>query len=157
MIFFCRKQVSFLRIGLLCVLLLCIAGFGITARPAGAQTTGTNQPNKPAPQPAPAPAPAPSPVNAQPSSAPTQLINLSRFNSVPDLVFGIINYALIMLGIITTLMIIYGGFLMVLSAGNEERLNAGRKTLTWAIIGFALALLSFSIVAIVQNVLQRGS
>jgi uncharacterized membrane protein YjfL (UPF0719 family) len=40
-----------------------------------------------------------------------------------------------------------------MSQGNEEAVSAAKKTITWAVIGLVIALLSFSIVAIVQNLL----
>lgn len=50
--------------------------------------------------------------------------------------------------------IIVGGFRMVVAAGNEEAITVAKKTITWAILGLVIALLSFSIVAIVQNLLN---
>ena len=96
----------------------------------------------------------PTQTTPAPTSSGAKLINLSKFTSITELVFGIINYALVLIGVISTLMIIYGGFLMVTSGGSEERLSQGKRALMWAIIGFAVALLSFSIVSIVQNILQ---
>lgn len=50
--------------------------------------------------------------------------------------------------------IVIGGFRMVMSQGNEEAVTAAKKTITWAVIGLVVAALSFSIIAIVQNLLQ---
>ncbi len=47
--------------------------------------------------------------------------------------------------------IIIGGFQMVMSAGNEEAVTKAKNTITWAILGLVVAILSFSIIAIVQN------
>lgn len=47
--------------------------------------------------------------------------------------------------------IVIGGFRMVISQGNEETLLAAKKTITWAILGLLAAVLSFAIIAIVQN------
>ncbi len=58
--------------------------------------------------------------------------------------------------IVSVVFIIVGGFMMVISAGNEETQTKGKKTLTWAILGLIIASLSFSIVAIVENLLQAG-
>ena len=49
-----------------------------------------------------------------------------------------------------------GGFQMISGAGNEETYTKAKKTIIWAVIGLALALLSFSIVAIVQDILQAN-
>jgi len=49
--------------------------------------------------------------------------------------------------------IIFGGFQMVASSGNEERVLKAKRTIFWAIAGLVFAFLSFSIIAIVQNLL----
>jgi hypothetical protein len=43
---------------------------------------------------------------------------------------------------------------MITAAGNEETYGQAKKTVTWAVLGLIVAMLSFSIVAIVQNLLQ---
>lgn len=57
------------------------------------------------------------------------------------------------LAIWTVISIIVAAFRMVVAAGNEEAITQAKKSMTWAIIGLLAALLSFSIVAIVQNVI----
>jgi hypothetical protein len=54
----------------------------------------------------------------------------------------------------SVIFIIVGGFRMVIAAGNEEAIGAAKKTITWAILGLVIAMLSFSIIAIVQNIIQ---
>jgi hypothetical protein len=55
------------------------------------------------------------------------------------------------IGIVAAVFIIVGGIQMVTSAGNEEGITKAKKTITWAILGLVAALLSFSIIAIVQD------
>lgn len=50
--------------------------------------------------------------------------------------------------------IIIGGFQMVMSAGNEEAVLKAKKTITWAVLGLVVAVMSFSIIAIVQNLFK---
>lgn len=50
--------------------------------------------------------------------------------------------------------IIVGGFRMVMAAGNEEAYTQAKKTIVWAVLGVVAALLSFSIMQIVQNLLH---
>lgn len=47
--------------------------------------------------------------------------------------------------------IVIGGFRMVISSGNEEAVLVAKKTITWAVLGLLIAVLSFAIIAIVQN------
>ncbi|MBI4276690.1 hypothetical protein HY629_02525 [Candidatus Uhrbacteria bacterium] len=60
-----------------------------------------------------------------------------------DFFAWIINALLGLTGVIAFLMILWGGFLWLTSAGSEERVTKGRKTLMWAAIGLVLAFLSF--------------
>lgn len=53
----------------------------------------------------------------------------------------------------SVIFIIYGGFRMVMAAGDEEAYTQAKTTITWAILGLVVAALSFSIVAIVRNFL----
>lgn len=55
------------------------------------------------------------------------------------------------IGVWGVLFVIIGGFRMITAAGNEEQYIAAKKTITWAILGVVVAVMSFSIIAIVQN------
>ncbi len=55
---------------------------------------------------------------------------------------------------IVTIMVLYGAFLMLFSAGNEERVSQGRKTILYAAIGFVIVLLSSSVVPIIQSIFK---
>jgi len=58
----------------------------------------------------------------------------------------IINWFLGFLGFIAVAMIIYGGFLYVTSAGNEDSTGKAKKILIYAVVGIIIILLSFAIV-----------
>jgi hypothetical protein len=60
------------------------------------------------------------------------------------------------LGVLAVTFIIVGGFQMVIAAGNEEMLVKAKKTILWAVLGLLIALLSFSIIAIVQDILKTN-
>lgn len=77
----------------------------------------------------------------------------SDMTSPAQIIVRFINIALLLVGIIAILFIIIGGFLMVTSAGNEDRIRRGKQTLIWAVAGLILSLLSFSIVAMVQSII----
>ncbi len=57
------------------------------------------------------------------------------------------------LGALSVAMIIVGGFQMVLSQGNSEAYGKAKSTIIWAVMGLVIALLSFAIIAIIQNLL----
>ena len=52
-------------------------------------------------------------------------------------------------GIISVLMIIIGGFMYVLSAGDQAKVTKAKDTVLYAVIGLVVTLLAFSIVKFV--------
>ncbi len=57
-------------------------------------------------------------------------------------------------GLIAIAFIIYGGFQYITSRGNDEQAESGKKTLTNAIIGLVIVILSYLIVVVVVNALK---
>gem|GEM_PF-6921574 len=57
------------------------------------------------------------------------------------------------IAIIAIIFIIIGGFRLAFSAGNTEAITSGRKTITWAIIGLVIALMSFAIIRILDSLI----
>jgi hypothetical protein len=66
----------------------------------------------------------------------------------------IVNYFLFFLGIVATVMVIYGGFLYITSGGDESGAEKGKKILIYAAIGIIIILISF---ALVNTLLQAGT
>lgn len=69
----------------------------------------------------------------------------------------IIRDILQLVPIASVLFIIIGGFQMIMSQGNEEKLLKAKRTVYWAIAGLIIALLSFSIIAVVRTVLGANT
>lgn len=59
-----------------------------------------------------------------------------------------IKIAFTLVGILTVLFIVIGGFRYMTSAGDEKRAGAGKKTIQWALIGLVLVLFAYAIVTI---------
>ena len=74
--------------------------------------------------------------------------------SFRQLALTIVNFFLTFLGLIAVVMIIYGGFLYVSAAGNQEKIESAKKIIMYAVIGIVVILLSF---AIVNTVLTAGT
>ena len=66
--------------------------------------------------------------------------------SVPNAITTIVNTMLFLIGIISVIMIIIGGFRYVLSAGNTQNTTAAKDTILYAVIGLVVALLAYAIV-----------
>ncbi len=78
-------------------------------------------------------------------------------NSVPQLITSIIRILFVLIGILSVVIIIVSGFRMVISSGNQDQITKAKKAITWAIIGLIVSLLSFSIVSIIQRLIQVGA
>lgn len=62
------------------------------------------------------------------------------------IVLTIVNFFLTFLGLLAVIMVIYGGFLYVSSAGNEENVNKAKKILLYAVLGIIIIIVSFALV-----------
>lgn len=81
--------------------------------------------------------------------------NPINIESFPELVLFVMKGFIFLIGIMAVLIIIIGGVRMVLSQGNQESITKGKNTIIWAVAGLIVALLSFSLVSIVQNLLSK--
>ena len=68
-----------------------------------------------------------------------------------DIIFTIINVVLAFLGVITLILVIYGGFIWMMAGGNEENVTKAKKILRGAVIGLAIVLASYSVSQYVFN------
>lgn len=76
-------------------------------------------------------------------------------NFVDVMNFLMVNF-LGILGFVTILMIVYYGFRYITAAGNEETLEQAKTGLKWAIAGFVVTILAFTIISIVRKFLLQG-
>lgn len=91
-------------------------------------------------------------VGGQTSNSYATLVNpISKFDNLTALLVNIMKGFLGIIAVWAVAFIVIGGFRMVVSSGNEEAVLAAKKTITWAVLGLLVAVLSFAIVAIVQN------
>lgn len=69
--------------------------------------------------------------------------------SSPDLVGVVLNVMRIVLGVaplVAVVMLIFGGFMWMTSGGDEERIEHSKKTVSGALIGMVIILLSWALV-----------
>lgn len=78
---------------------------------------------------------------------PCQLVDL--FN----LVIGITNFMISFAGVIAVIAVIFGGYSLVVAAGNPEAVTGAKKLITGAVIGFFFVMAAFA----VSNFLIFGS
>jgi len=66
--------------------------------------------------------------------------------------FGnILQVSLRLVGIAAFVMLLFGGFKILTSGGNPDNLEAGKQTLTYALIGIAVATLGFFIIQFISS------
>jgi len=90
-------------------------------------------------------------ATSTPSGTADTLINPLPVDNLTGMFLYIVKGFLAIIGVWGVLFVIIGGFRMIMAAGNEEQYLAAKKTITWAILGVVVAVMSFSIIAIVQN------
>ncbi len=78
-------------------------------------------------------------------------------NGIPDkpldeVIMDITDWVLGFAGIIAILVIVYGGLLYLTSAGNEDQMEKGKKTLMWGILGLVIIGISYAIVKVIVDV-----
>ena len=68
----------------------------------------------------------------------------------------ITNVILFIVGILSVIMLIYGGLRYVISGGDSKKVTDAKNTIMYAIIGLIIAILSFAIVNFVINAFTAG-
>lgn len=75
--------------------------------------------------------------------------DILTLNCIPVLLEGFVRWALIFAGLVAVIFVILGGIKLITSSGDTKQVEAARKTITWAMLGLALILMSFAIVRFV--------
>ena len=64
----------------------------------------------------------------------------------------ITNTVIGLTGGLSLLFVVVSGIQILIAYGNEEKIGAAKKTLTWALVGLVIAILSYAIVQIVVSI-----
>lgn len=78
-------------------------------------------------------------------------IRCDKEGDLASIFVTVINWALGIAFIIAVIMLIYGGFRYILSAGNEDGAKTGRTAIFNALIGIVIIVLSYVVVQIVYR------
>ncbi len=90
-----------------------------------------------------------------PNPAPDLFVGPKGDGSFGALFAFIINSILLPLaGVVAMAFIIIGGYQYMMSAGDEEAAAQGKKTLTNAVIGLVIVILSYTIITVIINALS---
>lgn len=75
----------------------------------------------------------------------------AELSSLPTY-FGNILMAMIpLIGLIAFIMVLAGGFKILTSAGDAKGMAGGRQTITLAVVGIALSIISWLVLILVRN------
>jgi hypothetical protein len=83
-------------------------------------------------------------------------LHLGKDKPIPELISRVINGVLGVVGSFALLMFIYGGFMWMLSAGNEKMIEKGKSTLIWAALGLVIIFMSYALVKFVIDTTTGG-
>jgi len=88
------------------------------------------------------------PASGGPKTGTVDLADASpvEITDIPTIIGNFIKAILGFVGAVALFMFVYGGVLMLTSAGNQEKVKKGKDTLIWSIIGLAVIFGSFFLV-----------
>ena len=84
-------------------------------------------------------------------------IDDSSSADLPGLITIVVNTLLIIVGAVAVIMLIWGGFKYITSAGDASAVTAAKNTILYAVIGIIVAVLSYAIVNWVITTVTSGS
>ncbi|MCD6110004.1 PKD domain-containing protein [bacterium] len=82
---------------------------------------------------------------------------LTQETNLRDYIVNVVNFVLGFLGLVAVIMVIYGGYLYVTAAGEEENTTKGKKSVSYAMIGIVIILVSFALVNTVIKGVGKGT
>lgn len=76
---------------------------------------------------------------------------------VTKTVESVVNWLLFAVGVVSVIMLIWGGIKYSTSAGDSNKVTSAKNTIMYALIGLAVAVLAFAIVKFVISLLSGGT
>ena len=74
-----------------------------------------------------------------------------------EIATNIVNWVLVLAGVIAVVYLVYGGILYITAGGDAEKATKGRTAVINAIIGIIIILLAIVIVNWVMRIVQSGT
>ncbi|MBT7915704.1 hypothetical protein HN588_17580 [Candidatus Bathyarchaeota archaeon] len=75
----------------------------------------------------------------------------AKLSDISTYIGNIFTAAIPLIGLISFVMILVGGFTILTSGGNPEGMKKGTQTITLSVAGLALAVLSWLILVFIKN------
>ena len=77
--------------------------------------------------------------------------------TVGDLFLRIVKAFIGLIGVLATVYFIYGGLVLMTSAGNSEKVQKGKNVIVYAIVGMVLTFTSWQIMMFVIETLENST
>lgn len=78
--------------------------------------------------------------------------DIATLSCLPAIFQNVLTFIFLLSGLVAVFMIILGGIKFLTSGGDPKQVEGARNTLTWAIVGLVLILLSFTILNFIANI-----
>jgi len=72
------------------------------------------------------------------------------------LILVVINYAIIVIGVLAVLVFVYAGYLYLTAGGDESKITTAKNVVLYAVVGVVVSVLGFVAVATVQRFIVQG-
>jgi len=82
-----------------------------------------------------------------------EICNPLGVDTFTELLAKILKWFTIVSAPIAAIMIIVGGFQYITSSGDQSKVKKAKDTITWAVVGWVIILLAWSIVLVIKNFL----
>jgi hypothetical protein len=82
---------------------------------------------------------------------------VATLRCIPVVFHNTVSAALMFVGSVALILIIYGGFRMINSGGDAKQVGDARKILTYAVLGLVLVLASFGIINFIGTVTKSSN
>ncbi len=78
-------------------------------------------------------------------------------NGDGSFVSKLINILLYAIGVLSVIMLIFGGFRYIISGGQKEAVTAAKNTILYAIVGLLIAIFAYAIIRFLLQFILEGS
>ena len=82
-----------------------------------------------------------------------QITNPIGCGTIDACILRVVDYVLALAGVLALAAIVYGGFLYITAAGNQDRIEAGKNAVTYSVIGLIVIGLSYAILRFIFEAL----
>ncbi|MFA5755476.1 MAG: hypothetical protein WC909_03965 [Candidatus Paceibacterota bacterium] len=78
---------------------------------------------------------------------------IPKIETITDLVSAIIDFLLDLAFWVSSILVVYAGFLYMTSAGNQQKVQTAQKALIWTLAGYGVVLIARYVPGIIKDVL----